>query len=156
MTGVSRLLNKLYCTDIEVSGTAGFSSISASSITSTGTLSVTGATTLSGATTINNSATISGTLTLTKATDLSGTANNSPALIVGGAATSAHMEFDGNEIQTKNNATSVADLYLNHDGGKVFLGSSTYFLNNSLNATGDIKTDSDIFCETLRAKYYDL
>ena len=28
--------------------------------------------------------------------------------------------------------------------------------NNTIEASGDIKTDSDIYCETLRAKYYDL
>jgi len=33
-----------------------------------------------------------------KTQDLSGTANNKPALIVGGADTSTHMEFDANEI----------------------------------------------------------
>jgi len=33
-----------------------------------------------------------------KTQDLSGTANNKPALIVGGVDTSTHMEFDANEI----------------------------------------------------------
>lgn len=63
--------------------------------------------------------TVTGTLILSKTTDLSGTANNKPALIVGGTDTQAHTEFDSNEIQAKANGTSVAALELNHDGGAV-------------------------------------
>lgn len=69
--------------------------------------------------------TVTGTLVLSKNTDLSGTANNSPALIVGGAATAAHIEVDVNEIQSKTNGTSVAALYINNDGGDVYIGSTT-------------------------------
>lgn len=58
-----------------------------------------------------------------KTQDLSGTANNSPALIVGGTATQAHLELDANEIQGKTNGTSVAALYLNNDGGQVYINS---------------------------------
>ena len=61
--------------------------------------------------------TVTGTLTLSKTQDLSGTANNSPALIVGGAATSTHLELDCDEIQAKTNGTSTAQLYINRDGG---------------------------------------
>jgi hypothetical protein len=67
--------------------------------------------------------TVTGTLTLSKTTDLSGIANNSPALIVGGTTTQAHLEIDANEIQSKNNGTTVGDLYLNWDGGIVNTGS---------------------------------
>ena len=63
--------------------------------------------------------TVSGTLVLSKTQDASGTANNSPALIVGGAATSTHLELDANEIMAKTNGTSTAALYINNDGGNV-------------------------------------
>ena len=63
-----------------------------------------------------------GTLTLSKATDASGTANNSPALIVGGTATTnPHLELDGNEIMSKTSGTTVGPLYLNNDGGAVYI-----------------------------------
>ena len=57
-------------------------------------------------------------------TDLSGTANNQPALIVGGTESQAHMEFDANEIQGKTNGTTVGTVSINHDGGQVTLGKS--------------------------------
>ena len=68
-----------------------------------------------------------GTLYLTKATDLSGTANNHPALIVGGTDTAAHLELDVNEIHAKASGTTVAPLYLNSEGGNTYLsGENTY------------------------------
>ena len=65
----------------------------------------------------------SGTVTLSKTTDAAGTANNQPALIVGGTATTAHLELDNNELMAKTNGTSVAELYLNSNGGLVHVGS---------------------------------
>ena len=68
-----------------------------------------------------------GTLYLTNTMDLSGTANNHPALIVGGTDTTAHLEIDANEIHAKASGTTVASLYLNHEGGNTYLsGEKTY------------------------------
>lgn len=118
--GLSRFLNTIYANDLTVNGTFGTSG----NMSVGGTLAVTGNTT------------ISGTLTLSKTTDLSGTANNSPALIVGGIATGLHMEIDNNEIQAKNNGTSVATLNLNLDGGLVKIGSGGLEIAGALKATG--------------------
>ncbi len=73
---------------------------------------------------IDGDTTVTGTLTLSKIQDAAGTANNSPALIVGGPVTSSHLEFDSNEIMAKATGTTTADLYINTDGGIIFLGKS--------------------------------
>ena len=65
-----------------------------------------------------------GTLYLTKTTDLSGTADNKPAFIVGGSDAQGHIEIDPNEIQAKADGTTVSDLHLNYDGGDVRVGKS--------------------------------
>lgn len=71
--------------------------------------------------TVAGNKTFSGTMILSKTTDASGTANNSPALILGGAVTAQHLEFDGNEIMSKANATTVGSLTLNNEGGDVII-----------------------------------
>ena len=68
--------------------------------------------------------TVTGTLVLSKTQDASATANNSPALIVGGAATAAHLEFDGNEIMAKTNGTTAGTININLEGGDVVIGKS--------------------------------
>ena len=66
--------------------------------------------------------TITGTLILSRTTDAAGTANNAPALIIGGTATTAHLEADANELMAKSNGTTPTLLYLNWDGGAVATG----------------------------------
>ena len=55
-------------------------------------------------------------------TDLSGTANNKPALVVGGKETDPHIEMDADEIQGKTNGTTVGPISINKDGGIVNIG----------------------------------
>lgn len=79
-----------------------------------------------------------GTLVLSKATDLSGTANNGPALIVGGTVGAAHIEFDGNEIHAKTNTNAAASLHLNNEGGAVYaktLNSTTFTATSVTSST---------------------
>lgn len=64
--------------------------------------------------------TITGTLVLSKTTDASGTADNGPALVVGGTRTQAHIEIDGNEVMAKSSGTATGALRLNEDGGAVY------------------------------------
>ena len=72
---------------------------------------------------IEDSVTLNDTLILAKSQDLSGTADNRPALIVGGLPSAAHIEIDANEIQAKSSDTAATKLYLNHDGEGVQIGS---------------------------------
>ena len=68
--------------------------------------------------------TVTGTLVLSKTTDLSGTSDNRPALIVGGAATGVHIEIDNNEIHGKANGTTPNQITINGNGGDVTIGDS--------------------------------
>ena len=63
--------------------------------------------------------TVTGTLILSRTTDASGTADNRPALIVGGQPTAAHIEMDNNEITAKSDGTTPSILFLNTEGGDV-------------------------------------
>ena len=104
--------------------------------------------------------TTDGTLYLTKTTDLSGTANNKPALIVGGTDTAAHLEVDTNEIHAKASGTTVAPLYLNNEGGNTYLSGEktysdgTYLYSNStkVSVDGHIHDDKYIAKSVLTTK----
>ena len=82
-----------------------------------------------------DSVTLNDTLILAKSTDLSGTADNRPALIVGGLPADIHIEFDGNEIQAKVSATQAGLLKINQDGGNTNIGSSVVIASDSGAAT---------------------
>ncbi len=69
---------------------------------------------------------MSGTLHLSRTTDASGTADNKPALMIGNA-TGAHLELDGNELMAKASATTTTSLYLNSEGGTVYINGYNTF-----------------------------
>ena len=92
--------------------------------------------------------TVTGTLILSKTTDSSGTADNRPALIVGGVPTAVHIEIDNNEIQGKANGTTVSELMINKDGGNVNIGDSennyTTTIKNDLLAKKDVDINGEV------------
>ena len=97
---------------------------------------------VSGSSRFYGAVTITGTLTLTKTTDASATANNSPALIIGGAATAAHIEIDNNEIIAKSNGTTQTVLYIQDTGGVTTFGGRVNA--PSFNATSDMRLKTNL------------
>jgi len=88
--------------------------------------------------------TISGTLILSRTQDASGTANNKPALIVGGTDTQAHIEIDANEIIAKASGTTTTTLNINGDGGQVYIGAGGVRTGGTISSSGDISTKGSI------------
>jgi hypothetical protein len=74
----------------------------------------------------------------------------SGSLITGGDGTGQHLAFDSNEIMSKSDATTAADLHLQTDGGKVYMGNNTKLDLVSVkcdeflvNASTDVTPDSN-------------
>lgn len=88
--------------------------------------------------------TVTGQVVLSKNTAGSGSAQNAVALIVGGAATAAHLELDPNGIMAKSNGTTITTLYL-QDGNGCIYANTTAFAPNvtnklTLGASGKVWT----------------
>lgn len=74
-----------------------------------------------------------GSLIITNNADASGKSYNGPALVIGGTQNQAHIEINSNEILAKANATTPTSLFLNSDGGEVWIGSNSngfHFVTN--------------------------
>jgi hypothetical protein len=85
--------------------------------------------------------TLTGSAVLSKTTAASGTADNSPALIVGGASTSTHIEIDFNKVMAKATGTTTAELKLNPDGGAVSVGAGGLSVSGTIKEGGTALTD---------------
>jgi hypothetical protein len=96
----------------------------------------------SGNQTIAGTKTFSGQVILTKNTEVSYTASTAVALIVGGAQTAAHLEFDANEIIAKSNGTTVTTLYIGGGNASVYHSTTAMAPNNTnvitLGASGKV------------------
>lgn len=68
--------------------------------------------------------TLTGALTLSTGNDASGTAFNSPPLVISNE-NEQHLEFDANEIMSKADETTPGTLNINYDGGNVIIGNSS-------------------------------
>ena len=116
VTGASRFLGKIYCGDLNVSGTSAFAAISATSISSTGTLSATGA------------ATFSSTVTAT-----------------GNIATSGAFYSGINGLYIYNKkaifTSSTSDTWLRINDGKPFT-SGVYFGTSLIRTDGELQVGS--------------
>lgn len=66
--------------------------------------------------------TVTGTTIFSKVQDSDGDSYTAPAVVIGGAPTTYHLELDNNEIQAKQNETTPGNLFLNSNGGKVSVG----------------------------------
>ena len=64
---------------------------------------------------------VTGTLVLSKTQDASESADNGPALVIGGTRSQAHIEIDNNEILAKSGGTGITTLYLQDNGGEVVI-----------------------------------
>lgn len=108
VTGVSRFLNKAYFNDISIAGETDIPKLTTTQLI------------------VNNT------------TDVGATTNSSTAPLIIGTLTGKHIAIDQDEIMAKATATTRSPLYLNYDGGTVYLsnGSTRVSANNgTLTAT---------------------
>lgn len=159
VNGSARILTKLYVKDLAVAGSATFTSLSASSLSSSGTLTVAGNSTLNGNVTVAAGKTLH---LLNTSGDASASADNATALIIG-PRNGVHLTFDANEIIAKANGTTASQLSLNYDGGIVYLsnGGLVSVNNGTITSTtianrGIISTEHLNVANTLRATRFDL
>ena len=80
--------------------------------------------------TLNIPTQLNDTLYLNKTTDAAPANDNRPALIIGNVD-GEHLEFDGNEIIAKDNATTQGELFLNLDGGRTVVGGDFCYRNGT-------------------------
>lgn len=57
--------------------------------------------------------------------------------ILSGSPTGQHLEFDDNEIMSKLDATTAGTLFLQNEGGAVWIGATTSLRVNTITATAD-------------------
>ena len=81
---------------------------------------------ISGTQTFSGTKTFSGQVNFSKRSDITGDSSSTDPVITIGPISGEHLEFDGNEIHAKANASSPARLVLNADGGYVSIGMNSY------------------------------
>lgn len=92
--------------------------------------------------------TVSGTLILSKVMDADGDSYTSPALVVGGTASQAHVEIDNNEVQAKLTSNEPGNLFLNSNGGLVSVGEGGIKSDGEIKAEAGIQSGGAVYPQT--------
>ena len=72
----------------------------------------------------------SGTITISNTSDIAGNSFVTPPLVIG-TSTGTHLELSKSSIMAKATNTTTSPLYLNTDGGLVYIGSGGAYFNNA-------------------------